>query len=73
MLGYRPYHLYEVIGGGVTQMSILEEAVKAKYNGVGKPYGKPEFDKWLADYDVNQTSPTRGPRRLTTTDEKYRQ
>jgi hypothetical protein len=61
MLGYRPYHMYEVVSGGVTQMSILEEAVNAKYNGIGKPYGKAEFDKWFADYDVSHTSKTKGP------------
>ncbi|KAI0125479.1 hypothetical protein BJ170DRAFT_433661 [Xylariales sp. AK1849] len=51
MLGYRPYHMYEVVNGGTTHMLILEEAMRAKYYGNGKPYGKAEFDKWFADFD----------------------
>lgn len=46
--------MYEVVHGGVTHMSILEEALNAKYFGVGKPYGKAEYDKWFAEYDVRQ-------------------
>jgi hypothetical protein len=51
MLGYRPYHMYEVLQS-TTHMGIFEEALNAKYFGVGKPYGKAEFDKWFADYDT---------------------
>ncbi|KAI3401971.1 hypothetical protein diail_3945 [Diaporthe ilicicola] len=51
MLGYRPYHMYEVVQSTM-HMGILEEALNAKYFGVGKPYGKAEFDKWFADYDT---------------------
>lgn len=32
-------------------MDIFNEALKAKYYGIGEPYGKAEFDKWFADYD----------------------
>jgi hypothetical protein len=51
--------MYEVVNGGCTHMAILEEALKAKYQGVGKPYEKAEFDKWFANYDVriSLTSP----------------
>lgn len=45
--------MYEVVHGGPRQMAILEEALKAKHFGIGKPYGRPEFDKWFADFDVN--------------------
>lgn len=51
MLGYRPYHMYEVVQS-TAHMGIFEEALNAKYFGVGKPYGKAEFDKWFAEYDV---------------------
>lgn len=51
MLGYRSYHMYEVVQS-TAHMGIFEEALNAKYFGVGKPYGKAEFDKWFADYDV---------------------
>lgn len=43
--------MYEVVQS-TAHMGILEEALNAKYFGVGKPYGKAEFDKWFADYDV---------------------
>ena len=38
---------------GVAHMEIFEEALNAKYFGIGKPYGRAEFDKWFADYDVS--------------------
>ncbi|KAI3324886.1 TLD-domain-containing protein [Xylariaceae sp. AK1471] len=52
MLGYKPYHMYEVVVGGQLHMSLFEEALRCKYLGAGKPYGKAEFDKWLAAFDV---------------------
>ncbi|KAI5921058.1 hypothetical protein F4810DRAFT_680039 [Camillea tinctor] len=51
ILGYKPYHMYESVMNGRQHMGIFEEALRCKYQGVGKPYGKPEFDKWLAEYD----------------------
>ena len=52
ILGYRPYHGAEVIGNGIPHIEIFTEALNAKYFGIGKPYGKQEFDKWFAEYDV---------------------
>ncbi|KAI1341189.1 hypothetical protein F5Y15DRAFT_26843 [Xylariaceae sp. FL0016] len=52
MLGYKPYHMYEVITSGSLQMQLFSEALNCKYRGAGKPYGKAEFDKWLAAYDA---------------------
>ncbi|KAI0402825.1 hypothetical protein F4802DRAFT_599638 [Xylaria palmicola] len=52
MLGYRAYHMAEVVNGGQLQMDLFAEALRCKYLGAGKPYGKAEFDKWLADYEV---------------------
>lgn len=51
MLGYKTYHMIEVLWGGPLQMALFEEALRCKYLGGGKPYGKAEFDKWLAEYD----------------------
>lgn len=51
MLGYKAYHMFEVIWGGPLQMALFEEALRCKYLDGGKPYGKAEFDKWLAEYD----------------------
>jgi hypothetical protein len=61
ILGYRTYHGAEVMRNGVSHLEVFEEALNAKYFGVGKPYGKAEFDKWFADYDV-RTAPD--PNRL---------
>lgn len=52
MLGYKPYHMYECVKNGITHMSLLNEALRNKYLGKGKPYDKADFDKWLANYDV---------------------
>ncbi|KAJ2978771.1 hypothetical protein NQ176_g3631 [Zarea fungicola] len=51
MLGMKPYHMYECVYGGVTHMSLFQEALRNKYYGEGKPYNKADFDKWLANYD----------------------
>lgn len=53
MLGYKPYHMWEVVNNGTIHMEILEEALRCKFLDGGKPYGKAEFDKWLAAYDVD--------------------
>ncbi|KAH9903766.1 hypothetical protein F4778DRAFT_790850 [Xylariomycetidae sp. FL2044] len=52
ILGYKPYHMYEVVTCGPTHMALFEEALRCKYLRAGKPYGKAEFDKWLAGYDA---------------------
>ncbi|TLD34263.1 hypothetical protein PspLS_00312 [Pyricularia sp. CBS 133598] len=52
MLGYRTYHAYEMCKSGEHHIDCYNEALKAKYLGIGKPYGKAEFDKWLGDYDA---------------------
>lgn len=57
MIGYKPYHMWEVTMHGVPHMRIFEEALRCKYLGGGKPYGKAEFDKWLANYDVGMPFP----------------
>ncbi|CAA9961541.1 hypothetical protein PTMSG1_04925 [Pyrenophora teres f. maculata] len=52
ILGYRTYHGAEVMRRGVPHLENFEEALGAKYMGIGKPYSRPELDKWLADYDA---------------------
>lgn len=44
--------MYEVVTNGATHLDLFDEAIGCKYLGKGKPYGKAEFDKWLANYDV---------------------
>ncbi|GFP60123.1 hypothetical protein ACSS6W_007729 [Trichoderma asperelloides] len=51
-LGYKPYHMYEVVMNGTTHLNLFEEAIRCKYSGKDKPYGKAEFDKWLGNYDA---------------------
>ncbi|KAI0506423.1 P-loop containing nucleoside triphosphate hydrolase protein [Xylaria bambusicola] len=51
-LGHRPYHMVEVVGGGVPAIRTVIEAMKAEYFHEGTPYGREEFDKWFADYDI---------------------
>lgn len=55
-LGYSPYHMFEVVSNGATHLEIFAEAIECKYFGKGKPYGKAEFDKWLANHDVRHVS-----------------
>ncbi|EHK47004.1 uncharacterized protein TrAtP1_010366 [Trichoderma atroviride] len=51
-LGYTPYHMFEVVTNGVPHLQLFDEAIRCKYSGTVKPYGKAEFDKWLANYDA---------------------
>ena len=47
ILGYQnPYHFSSVIGN-VKDSDMWLEALRAKYEGVGKPYGRAEFDQLL--------------------------
>ncbi|KAI0595429.1 P-loop containing nucleoside triphosphate hydrolase protein [Biscogniauxia sp. FL1348] len=52
ILGYRPYHMKTVFEHGAPHLTILNDAVQAKYHGSGKLYAKEEFDKWFAKYDA---------------------
>jgi hypothetical protein len=52
ILGYKPYHMKTVFQTGASHINVLNDAIRAKYHGEGKLYGKEEFDKWFADYDV---------------------
>ncbi|KAH8649866.1 hypothetical protein BX600DRAFT_528863 [Xylariales sp. PMI_506] len=53
ILGYKPYHMYEIVNDPLDlHKAIYEEALRCKYFGEGKPYGKAEFDKWFAEYDA---------------------
>ncbi|KAL6898636.1 hypothetical protein GGI43DRAFT_428327 [Trichoderma evansii] len=51
-LGYTPYHMIEVLTHGAIHLELFAEAIRCKYSGKDKPYGKAEFDKWLANYDA---------------------
>ncbi|OTA59145.1 hypothetical protein K449DRAFT_436104 [Hypoxylon sp. EC38] len=51
-LGLKPYHMAEVLKAGPTAVQILKDGTNADMFHNGKPYGRAEFDKWFADYDV---------------------
>ena len=38
--------------GATKTFNYWHEALKAKYDGQGRPYGRAEFDKLLGDYSV---------------------
>lgn len=54
ILGYNPYHLVTAFQQGSKHCNIIREGLEAKSGGKdkGKPYGKEEFDRWLAGHDV---------------------
>ncbi|KAI1657855.1 P-loop containing nucleoside triphosphate hydrolase protein [Daldinia decipiens] len=52
LLGFKPYHMVEVVKTGPQAVNILNDGLKADMFHQGKPYGRAEFDKWFADYDV---------------------
>ena len=54
MLGYKTFHSKQVFATeSSTNMRVFEEALRSKYlDDSSKPYGKAEFDKWFAEYDV---------------------
>jgi len=52
ILGYKPYHMVDLVSNGVPHIKMMTEALRAKYFNQGKPYGREEFDKWMGDYDV---------------------
>ncbi|KAF6827845.1 hypothetical protein CPLU01_08864 [Colletotrichum plurivorum] len=54
-LGYKPFHISELLPYGFQQMRALQEAIIA--NDTEKPFGKPEFDKLFAGYDCIVESP----------------
>ncbi|KAJ2902857.1 hypothetical protein MKZ38_000051 [Zalerion maritima] len=58
MLGYTPYHMSEVVREGKSHMNCMIECLEAKYKGNGKVYGRKEFEKWFANYDVLIAIPT---------------
>ncbi|RYP32004.1 hypothetical protein DL767_005449 [Monosporascus sp. MG133] len=51
LLGYKPYHMVEVLGTGAKAARIMREGLEGEI-GLRKPYTRKEFDKWFADYDI---------------------
>ncbi|KAJ2992690.1 hypothetical protein NUW58_g2082 [Xylaria curta] len=51
-LGYKPYHMAEVLAAGVPALKIMTDGMNAELFHEGTPYGRAEFDKWFANYDI---------------------
>lgn len=51
-LGYTPYHMTIAMDYPSRDLPLWIEALEAKYEGKGKPWGKEEFKKVLGDFDV---------------------
>ncbi|OTB06452.1 hypothetical protein M426DRAFT_111065 [Hypoxylon sp. CI-4A] len=52
ILGFKPYHMAEVLKNGPQAVQIMTEGMDADLFHNGTPYGRAEFDKWFADYDI---------------------
>ncbi|KAI0453603.1 P-loop containing nucleoside triphosphate hydrolase protein [Xylaria acuta] len=51
-LGFTPYHMAEVLATGAPAIRLMTDGMNAEMFHEGTPYGKAEFDKWFANYDV---------------------
>jgi len=49
---YKTFHMMENMKQPNHFFPLWDEAIRAKFNSDGKPYGKAEFDKLLGDYDA---------------------
>lgn len=56
ILGFKTYHFAEcALAKGLPHLKVLNEALTAHYNPLSgvKRYTRPDFDKWMAEYDVS--------------------
>lgn len=52
ILGYKPYHQLEVFKNGVPHVRMMNDAVRASSQEIGKPFTREDFDKFLGDFDA---------------------
>ncbi|KAG7044185.1 nad dependent epimerase [Colletotrichum scovillei] len=52
ILGYKPYHQLEVFKNGVPHVRMMNDAVRASSQGIGRPFTLEDFDKFLGDFDA---------------------
>lgn len=62
-LGYTPYFSSEegLLNQPGRDFIMWDEAIRAKFNGEAKPFGRAEFDKLLYKWDVSQDIPSPCP------------
>jgi len=51
-LSYRPYHMAKAVQAPKSNLNVWCEALRAKFHGQGKPWGRDELDKVLGNYDA---------------------
>ena len=51
----------QVLQNGYPHLKMFSEALEIKQTGHGKPYSRPDFDKWMCDYDVRILSFPQSP------------
>ena len=51
-LGYNVYHMNEAAKSAKVSFGVWGEALRAKFHGEGKKFGRAEFDKILGDFDA---------------------
>lgn len=51
-LNYHPYHMAKAVQAPKTNLNVWCEALRAKFHGQGKVWGREEFDKVLGNYDA---------------------
>ncbi|SPO01962.1 uncharacterized protein DNG_04635 [Cephalotrichum gorgonifer] len=49
ILGYNSYHVMSCVQAGASHLRVAREGMMARFDGVGKRYGREEFDRWFAD------------------------
>lgn len=52
MLGYKPFHISELLPYNFHGMSVLQEAITSNSSN-DESFSRPEFEKMWADYDVS--------------------
>ncbi|KAH8890237.1 hypothetical protein GQ53DRAFT_824873 [Thozetella sp. PMI_491] len=50
-LGYKPYHVAEILKNGRPHMDMATQAIRGARTGQGR-YSKADYDKWLGKYDA---------------------
>lgn len=53
MLGYKALHISDLLPNRLQELAVLEEAFTANATPGKKAFGRREFDKMWADYDVS--------------------
>lgn len=56
MLGYKALHISDLLPNRLPELAMLEQAFTDNLTPGKKPFGRREFDKMWAEYDVSTPS-----------------